>query len=116
MLKLPPGLVFIATLLAVVAGYLCITAGVLHLLAQYLGVALSVKLNIFIATILCSGYVAARINTKFWSQSREADRLGSKLIPVVRGRWPGNVDVTMALAKSIEEDYVGTCSYSPLKK
>ncbi|KAJ1300310.1 hypothetical protein OPQ81_005132 [Rhizoctonia solani] len=51
----------------------------------------------------------------FWSlrnvirdtlREREAKRLGARVVPKVKGKWPGNVDVMLRLVRSIHGGYV----------
>ncbi|KAG8736136.1 hypothetical protein FRC10_009658 [Ceratobasidium sp. 414] len=52
----------------------------------------------------------------FWSvwnviknagREREAKRLGARTVPVVKGKWPGNVDLMLRLVTSLHGGYVG---------
>ncbi|KAG6908239.1 hypothetical protein DXG01_005632 [Tephrocybe rancida] len=41
-----------------------------------------------------------------WTQHREAQQLGVKLIPRVAGKWPGNIDVLLKMLKAFKTAYV----------
>ncbi|KAG0701642.1 cytochrome P450 [Suillus ampliporus] len=40
-------------------------------------------------------------------QQRKANRLGARLIPRVRGKWPGNLDKLVSIVLSSENKYIG---------
>ncbi|KAF8598665.1 cytochrome P450 monooxygenase CYP63 [Ceratobasidium sp. AG-I] len=51
----------------------------------------------------------------FWSirnvfrtmlRKREADRMGARMIPCVKGKWPGNIDILFRMVKSLNGGYV----------
>ncbi|KAI5117814.1 hypothetical protein M0805_004944 [Coniferiporia weirii] len=47
-----------------------------------------------------------KIARKDREMEREAARLGAMRIPAIPGKWPGNIDVLLDLAKSFESDYI----------
>lgn len=57
--------------------------------------------------LLGSIFVVAFLRSQWtrWSQYREMKRLGAVPVPVVKGKWPGNLDVLLGLLKSFREDY-----------
>lgn len=107
MSKLTPGVRFIGALLATVLGHLLAAYGALYLIQTFAGSSAPFALNALAAISLCSLGLALRILNKFWRHRRDAARLGAKLIPQEKGKWPANIDVTFAIAKAIDEDYVG---------
>jgi hypothetical protein len=40
-----------------------------------------------------------------WKQRREAEKLGARMVPRIRGRWPGNLDILLRIMKSTETHY-----------
>ncbi|EIW84467.1 cytochrome P450 monooxygenase pc-3 [Coniophora puteana RWD-64-598 SS2] len=42
------------------------------------------------------------------SQRRRAAALGARLVPRVKGRWPGNMDVVIEQAEEVDRDYMGS--------
>lgn len=45
------------------------------------------------------------------SQQRKAKRLGARLIPRVKGKWPGNLDKIVTMVMKTENEYLGTTSF-----
>ena len=43
-------------------------------------------------------------------QHREMRALGAQNPPAVPGRWPGNVDILLQIAKDMDTGYIGSCS------
>ena len=107
MRKLAPGIPFIGALSIKVLGFLGIAYGTLYTLERYIGISVPVPLNTVAVISLCSAYPIARIIWKFRTQRRQASELDAKLVPEVKGKWLGNVDVTLDFAKAIDVDYVG---------
>lgn len=52
---------------------------------------LSLRVVLFCATALLVW--TAQIQYRVYWNKREAEQLGARLAPEVRGRWPGNIDV-----------------------
>ncbi|KAJ6571580.1 cytochrome P450 monooxygenase CYP63 [Mycena capillaripes] len=50
--------------------------------------------------------ISARSYMSLQAQNRAARNLGSRVIPRVQGKWPGNLDVALRIVKSFEEGYV----------
>ncbi|KAF8747683.1 cytochrome P450, partial [Rhizoctonia solani] len=41
-------------------------------------------------------------------REREAKRLGARVVPRVKGKWPGNIDIMLKLVKSLHGSYVAS--------
>ncbi|KAJ7853718.1 cytochrome P450 monooxygenase CYP63 [Mycena olivaceomarginata] len=50
--------------------------------------------------------ISARSYISLWAQDSAARKLGATVIPRVKGKWPGNLDVALRVVKSFEEGYV----------
>ncbi|KAF7306220.1 Cytochrome P450 monooxygenase CYP63 [Mycena indigotica] len=50
--------------------------------------------------------IALRYSVRTRRQRNAARALGATMIPRVRGKWPGNVDVVLRVVKSFQEEYV----------
>jgi hypothetical protein len=46
------------------------------------------------------------------SQQRKANRLGARLVPRIKGKWPGNLDKIVKMVLKNENEYLGTASVS----
>jgi hypothetical protein len=46
-----------------------------------------------------------RVQVIEWKQYREAERLGARMIPRIRGKWPGNLDILWRIMRSTETHY-----------
>ncbi|KAJ7679274.1 cytochrome P450 [Mycena polygramma] len=67
------------------------------------------RLNIIVlgaATLSIPLAISARSYLSLKAQDRAARNLGAKVIPRVKGKWPGNLDVALRVVKSFEEGYV----------
>ncbi|KAF9526181.1 cytochrome P450 monooxygenase pc-1 [Crepidotus variabilis] len=61
-----------------------------------------------IGTLLCLPLISTIIvvSTK-WSVRRQATAIGARVIPEVRGAWPGNLDILRFMIKKIKTGYPG---------
>ncbi|KAJ7502610.1 cytochrome P450 monooxygenase CYP63 [Mycena galericulata] len=85
-LVLPP-LLFLAVLRPVVG----LPLDIFSVLVAVLSIPLAIS---------CRSYVHLR------KQDKAARRLNARVIPRVKGKWPGNLDVALRVVKSFEEEYV----------
>ncbi|KAF7338062.1 Cytochrome P450 monooxygenase CYP63 [Mycena venus] len=51
-------------------------------------------------------YISARSYVDLWTHDKAAKRLNATIVPRVQGRWPGNIDIALRVAKSFKEEYV----------
>ena len=65
--------------------------------------ALSTPLSCFVSIPI---WFTVRVQFREWKHHREAKRLGARLVPRIRGRWPGNVDVLLRIMKSRNTHYI----------
>jgi hypothetical protein len=50
--------------------------------------------------------ISARSSIALWTHEKAAKTLNASVVPRVKGRWPGNLDVAARVARSFKEDYV----------
>ncbi|KAJ7656517.1 cytochrome P450 monooxygenase CYP63 [Mycena polygramma] len=50
--------------------------------------------------------ISARSQLSLWNHDKAAKSLNATVIPRVKGRWPGNLDIAIRVSKSFREDYV----------
>ncbi|KAG9217637.1 hypothetical protein CCMSSC00406_0003674 [Pleurotus cornucopiae] len=62
---------------------------------------------VLIGALASPTYTAIRICASDWKARREANKLGARLIPRVKGRFPGNLDVLRHLMQDFETGYIG---------
>ena len=55
----------------------------------------------------CIGVSYARNTYNYRAQERLAHQMGGRLAPQVVGRWPGNLDVMIAMIKASKSAYLG---------
>ncbi|TFY77149.1 hypothetical protein EWM64_g6864 [Hericium alpestre] len=65
---------------------------------------LTIRIILCVLSVPATGFVRSLASS--WSAKRNAARLGAVLPPVVRGKWPGNLDTAVGLVKSMNRDYV----------
>ncbi|EIW83567.1 cytochrome P450 monooxygenase pc-3 [Coniophora puteana RWD-64-598 SS2] len=107
MMKLTPGLQYIAQLLVAVVA----PATALVLVAYRFG-ALSILPTWQTCALLAAAVPLAfflKVSFDRFLQRRRAEALGARLVPCVKGRWIGNVDILRKFLQKAEEDYM--CSY-----
>ncbi|KAJ7075004.1 cytochrome P450 monooxygenase CYP63 [Mycena belliarum] len=74
-----------------------------------LGLILGVPVNLLSVTIAAFSIpltISARSYLSERAQDRAAKSLNATVIPRVKGKWPGNLDVALRIVKSFENDYV----------
>ncbi|KAJ6595533.1 cytochrome P450 monooxygenase CYP63 [Mycena vulgaris] len=84
---------FLPPLLSLVV--LCLVLGLPFDAFSVMAAALSIPLTI-----------SVRSNISLRAQDRTAKSLNATVIPRVKGKWPGNLDVALRVVKSFEEGYV----------
>jgi hypothetical protein len=52
---------------------------------------------------------AIRLSLKQWKERREAAAMGAQVVPRVRGKWFGNLDVLRRCKEAWDNGYPGTC-------
>ncbi|KAJ7159063.1 cytochrome P450 monooxygenase CYP63 [Mycena crocata] len=62
--------------------------------------------SVFAAVISIPATISIRSYLSMRAQDRTAKRLNATVIPRVKGKWPGNLDVALRVVKSFEEGYV----------
>lgn len=65
---------------------------------------------VLIGALASPAYAAFKICASDWKARREANRLGARLIPRVKGGFPGNLDVLRNLMQDFETGYIGAYS------
>ncbi|KAJ7056650.1 cytochrome P450 [Mycena amicta] len=99
----PPGLLFLARALVPAILALC--------LLQFIFTWVGLTMSIWATAALC--VVSLSILAIVWPRALalyyelQARRLGARLAPYVKGRWPGNIDVLSALLEDFESGYLG---------
>ncbi|EIW84500.1 cytochrome P450 monooxygenase pc-3 [Coniophora puteana RWD-64-598 SS2] len=104
-MKLTPGLRYIGQLLVAVVA----PSAALVLLAYRFG-ALSILPVWQTSALLAAAPPLAfffKVSYDRFSQRRRADALGARLLPCVKGKWPGNVDIMRTFMSQVETDYMG---------
>ncbi|KAH7882560.1 cytochrome P450 [Phlebopus sp. FC_14] len=106
--KPTPGLAFLsrwASLVVLPAGItaLLVTRVLSFSLGRTLRPAFTSAIAVFGVPIILSVSIFARER----SQHRRAAALGARLIPRIRGRWPGNADELWNMVRRAETDYIG---------
>ena len=71
-----------------------------HLLANQLGLQLSRPLQAAIIILSIPAYGFIVVTWRDFCQRQEAKRLGARLIPRVRSKWPGNCNFIFGASKS----------------
>ena len=51
-------------------------------------------------------FLSIRIQIRKWKETREARRMGARQIPRLKGKWPGNLDIMIAVAESRKNTYL----------
>ncbi len=55
-----------------------------------------------------------RLSLKEWKERREAAAMGAQVVPRVRGKWFGNLDVLRRCKEAWDNGYPGTCIKLPI--
>jgi hypothetical protein len=50
--------------------------------------------------------LSVRVHFERWQESRAARRMGAKLIPRLKGKWPGNLDILLKLVSAPRKGYI----------
>jgi hypothetical protein len=50
--------------------------------------------------------ISTRSHLSLWAHYKAARSLNATIIPRVKGRWPGNLDIALRVTKSFKEEYV----------
>ncbi|KAJ7187837.1 cytochrome P450 monooxygenase CYP63 [Mycena filopes] len=77
----------------------------LVLLCLVLGLPLGIRTAI-VAALSIPLAISMRSSLTLWAHERAAKSLDATVIPRVKGKWPGNLDVAIRLLKSFEQGYV----------
>jgi hypothetical protein len=80
---------------------------ILNRIAARTSVVIPVWVYVIVATLPIPAYAAIRIVLRNSSERRCAAALGAQLAPVVRGKWPGNLNVSNRMAQNFEHGYLG---------
>lgn len=65
-------------------------------------------IRIALPPVLILLYAIVQVNVSEFKKDREAARMGARRVPVVKGKWIGNLDVMTELVRVFEEGYPGT--------
>ncbi|KAF8313151.1 cytochrome P450 [Cantharellus anzutake] len=55
---------------------------------------------------ICIAYWTVNVKYTDWKNGNEAKKTGGVYLPRLKGKWPGNLDIALSLAKFSEEGYV----------
>jgi hypothetical protein len=81
------------------------------LITWYFSLHFSLPSHVLFALAAITSYIYI---TSLWSQHvirREASRLGCRTIPIVKGKWPGNIDLLLQLLNTSQESYAASWMY-----
>lgn len=56
---------------------------------------------------VCPLIIASRGLLRTWKDKQDARRLGAVPTPYIKGKWIGNLDVTMDMVKAFNTQYIG---------
>ncbi|KAF8338719.1 cytochrome P450 [Cantharellus anzutake] len=56
--------------------------------------------------LICIVYWTVNVKYTDWKNGNEAKKMGGVYLPRLKGKWPGNLDIALSLAKLSEEGYV----------
>ncbi|KAF4568490.1 hypothetical protein EYR36_010502 [Pleurotus pulmonarius] len=79
----------------------------LDYLLQLNDISVPTAVVVLIGALASPTYATFRICISDWKARREAKRLGARLIPRVRGSFPGNLDVLRNMMEEFENGYLG---------
>jgi hypothetical protein len=51
-------------------------------------------------------WFAIRIQMREWKHRRESERLGARMVPRLRGKWPTNIDILLRIMRAKRTHYV----------
>lgn len=110
-MTLTPGILFIIQALASLSVPALSVFGSLHVLNYILGISLPSVLKWTL--VIFAGPIILIVRGLFTSlkRKREMHDLRAREVPIIPGKWPGNLDVLLYLLKVFETGYIGlfTC-------
>jgi hypothetical protein len=80
---------------------------ILQRIVAQTSVVIPVWVYVIVVTLGIPGYAAVRIVLGKSSENRGAVALDARLAPVVRGKWPGNLDVLNRMVQNFKHGYLG---------
>ncbi|KAJ6544118.1 hypothetical protein B0H19DRAFT_1238650 [Mycena capillaripes] len=62
--------------------------------------------SVIVSVLAIPFIISARSYLSVWAHNRAAKSMNAAVVPRVKGRWPGNFDIALRVAKSFKEEYV----------
>jgi hypothetical protein len=105
-MKIPPGVLFCLVILKLLSPPIVLHVS-LRLLSYVYSWSFSTSAFVAVWVFTLPVYVQARSAYTHYVHIREARKLGAELVPSIRGKWPGNLDILYSGGFVRKNSYIG---------